>query len=202
MLIPLPDPFDDSGAWSRAAVLGEAAVPIVIRPAAGLRTCLERLITCSATPIGLVSLDYGTRAPAEVADEVRAWAALPVRGIFFDHAPASPYLVGPVMRAVKAARGAGLPTIVLNAGVPVDPIYRELEATICTFEGSWAEYLRRPSSAFAPGDGHVVIDVPTGELPVARAMVFARHAGLALTTDRAEAWWSNVETRPEPASAY
>lgn len=198
--MPLPDPLEDPAAWSRAAALGQAAVVIVARPANGLRNGLERLLSCGVTPIGLVRLDYATRPPAALVRDVAGWADLPVRGIFFDRAPASPYLVGPVVRAVRAAREAGLGTVVLNPGVPVDSIYRRLDATICTFEGPWQEYLTRPSDSFVSGDGHLVFDVPTGELPGARALVVARHAGLALATDRTRLW-SGLEMRPQFAAA-
>ncbi len=96
-------------------------------------------------------------------------------------------------RAVRAARRAGLNVVVLNPGVPVDPVYRRLDATICTFEGTWAEYLAghgRPGGAGGladgcrPGDGHLVYAVPTADLAAARALLAARRAGLVLVTDR------------------
>jgi hypothetical protein len=68
--------------------------------------------------------------------------------------------------------------IVLNPGVPVDPVYRRLDATICTFEGSWAQY-RRWDGGIA-GDGHLVYDVPAIQRDAAWALGVARRAGLVL----------------------
>ena len=54
------------------------------------------------------------------------------------------------------ARRAGLSTVVLNPGVPTDPLYRELGVAICTFEGSWPEYRRWSGEGAQPGDTLVV----------------------------------------------
>ena len=139
-------------------------------------------------PLGHVSLGYATRPLGDVLAEITHWAALPVRGVFLDHAPAGPYQVGPVVHAVRAARRSGLATVVLNPGIPVDPSYRRLEATICTFEGSWSAYLAWSGEGAVAGDGHLVFDVPRHEWEAARALIAARHAGLFLITDRHPAY--------------
>jgi hypothetical protein len=152
-------------------------------PNASLADGVRRLVHAGTDPLGRISLAFATRPLPDLLDEIKRWAALPIRGFFFDHAPSGPYQIGPVAQAVRTARRLGCPTIVLNAGTLVDPIYRSLPATICTFEGSWRQYLSRPPSG--TGDGHLVVDVPVGELPTARALVLARNASLFLVTDRA-----------------
>jgi hypothetical protein len=59
----------------------------------------------------------------DIIDEITWWTGLPVCGYFFDHAPTQPYQVGPLTRAIRVARRAGLGDFVLNPGMAVDPIY-------------------------------------------------------------------------------
>jgi hypothetical protein len=54
-----------------------------------------------------------------------------VDGIFFDQMPVSPFSIGPVAMAVRAARRAGLGPLVLKPIGHPDPLYRVLDATIC-----------------------------------------------------------------------
>jgi hypothetical protein len=186
-LVPLLDsPDRDPGPWAEAAARGAGAVAVMPTPADP--AAVGRLAAAGASPLGRVSLGYATRPLPDVFAEITEWSGLPVQGIFFDHAPAGPYQVGPVVQSVRAARRAGLTTIVLNAGIAVDPIYRGLGATICTFEDTWIEYLKRAGEPFAPGDGHLVLEVPEEELAVARAMVLARGANLSLVTQRTGAF--------------
>lgn len=190
-LVPLLDtPDRDPASWADAEARGRGALAVV--PASADPAAVGRLAAAGASPLGRVSLGYATRPLPEVFAEIQRWAALPVQGIFFDHAPAGPYQVGPVVQAARVARRAGLTTIVLNAGVAVDPIYRGLGAVICTFEDTWIEYLKRAGERFTPGDGHLVLDVPAEELPFARAMVLARGANLFLVTQRTGAFDSSA----------
>ena len=183
LLLPLPT-VADGVAWEVAAERGPDAVPVVGRvdTADDLRAALTTLIVARSRPLARVNLGYGTRPLDEILDEIAWWVELPVCGFFFDLAPSSPYQVGPVARAIRAARRDGLGLFVLNAGTVVDPIYRELPATICTFEGTWAQYRSRPAETFAPGDGHLVLEVPPGDLPLAHALTLARGAGLFVAT--------------------
>ena len=50
-------------------------------------------------------------------------------------------------------RRAGLARLVLNPGVPVDPMYRALDAAICTFDGPWFEYRDWSGEDAMAGDG-------------------------------------------------
>jgi hypothetical protein len=147
---------------------------------------IERLIGAGVQPLGYVSLAYATRPLPEILDDITRWALLPVLGVFLDHAPAGPYQIGPVVQAVRASRRCGLASIVLNPGGPVDPLYRRLGVTICTFEGSWERYAGGPLGAdeAEAGDGHLVFGVPPHEWDTARTLSRTRHAGLALITDR------------------
>jgi hypothetical protein len=179
-LLPLStDPADDPAGWAEAARPG--VVPLLRLEATGaLIPAIERMVARGARPLAQVSLGYATRPLAEILGEIAGWSALPIAGVFLDHAPAGPYQVGPVVYAVRAARRAGLRTIVLNPGVPVDPVYRRLDATICTFEGSWAQYRRWDGGT--PGDGHLVYDVPAAAHEAAWTLGVARRAGLVLVS--------------------
>jgi Spherulation-specific family 4 len=184
-LAPLPTPpVVDPVAWALAAAGGRRLVPVVdaVGDLDDLRAGLTRLIVARSRPLARISLGYGTRTLIDIRDEIAWWAALPVCGFFFDHAPTSPYQVGPLAQAIRVARRARLGDFVLNPGIPVDPIYRDLPATICTFEGTWTQYRGRPADSFVPGDGHLVLDVPESDLSLARSMALARGAGLFLAT--------------------
>jgi hypothetical protein len=87
-----------------------------------------------------------------------------------------------VALAVRVARRAGLSTVVLNPGVPTDPLYRDLGVPICTFEGSWVEYRRWSGDGARPGDGHLVHSVPVDALATAWALLRERRAGWGLVT--------------------
>lgn len=192
-LVPLlGTPRDDPDGWADAAAPDIDAVlamasPIIVNSGttrAEIVEGLERLVATGARPLGHVSLAFATRPLPAILDEIRHWATLPVIGMFLDHAPAGPYHLGPVVRAVRTARRLGLDPVVLNPGVPVDPAYRGIEATICTFEGSWAEYVERSAHhEFTPGDGHLVFNVPRTHWQTARALIASRRAGLLRVTD-------------------
>jgi hypothetical protein len=144
---------------------------------------LTQLASAGIPALGHVSLGYATRPAAEVRAEIAGWALLPVVGVFLDHAPAGPFHLGPVVRAVRLSRQAGLGVVVVNPGVAVDREYRRIEATICTFDGSWLDYLNLPADRTEPGDGHLVYGAP--DLAMVRDLATARGAGLLLATARA-----------------
>jgi hypothetical protein len=197
-IIPLDaGPTDDPSGWARATARGPERLAVLrlpepdldgSHPARWTRTAdaVVSLLIAGARPLGHISLGYAARDIAAVAADLDRWAALPVMGIFFDHAPAGTYHIGPVALAVRMARRIGLETVVLNPGVPVDPVYRRLDATFCTFEGSWRDYQDRPAADNEPGDGHLVYDTPRADWDAARALATARGAGLLLVTDAAQ----------------
>jgi hypothetical protein len=201
-LLPVPQrPADDPAAWDQAQSFGPGGVAVVgplvnDNGTAELVAGLARLSAAGVSALGHVSLGYAVRSPAEVYAEIAGWSVLPVTGIFLDHAPAGPFQLGPVVHAVRAARRAGLRTVVLNPGVQVDPVYRRIDATICTFDGSWREYAALPAGRCQPGDGHLVYGVP--DLAAVRALAVARGAGLLLATDRATPALGGPPSRSTP----
>jgi hypothetical protein len=195
-LLPLhASPQDDPLAWAEAAALGAGGVAVInlsgnalagSDPGARARLAegIDRLVAAGVEPLGQVSLGYATRPVVDLVGEITGWAVLPVVGIFLDHAPAGPFQIGPVALAARIARRAGLHRLVLNPGVPVDPMYRRLDLTICTFEGPWNEYRERSGEDTQAGDGHLVYRVPPREWDLARRLIAQRGAGLALVSER------------------
>ena len=191
ILLPLyTHPATDPGAWLAAAELGTEVVVVVNvhnGPGVEVETAYlsaTALLARGEVPmLGYVDLGYAARPLADILTDVQRWLRYPVRGIFFDQAPTSPFGAGPVALAVRVARRAGLPTVVLNPGVPTDTIYRELDAAICTYEGSWSDYRRWSGEGAMPGDGHLVYGVPIPEQEAAQDLLVQRGATFGLTTE-------------------
>jgi hypothetical protein len=179
-------PAADPAAWDAVAATG-GELTAVVRPD-GHDTdggaVLARLAISGVPVLGYVDLGWAARPVADLLDEVTRWVDEPVAGVFLDHAPTSPFSVGPVALAIRVARRAGLESVVLNPGVPTDPLYRTLPATICSFEGSWLEYQRWSAEGSEPGDVHLVHSVPAGEHAAARDLLDRRGAAAGLVTDR------------------
>lgn len=179
ILLPLyAEPMVDAVAW----LAGRLTV-VVGDP--GLSDAAERLTKAGLAVLGRVDAGFAAGPVADLLDEVESWAGCPVSGVYLDRVPTSPFCLGPVALAVRVARRAGLSTVVLNPGVPTDPLYRELAVPICTFEGPWGEYRRWSGDGSRDGDGHLVHSVPAGSLPAAWALLRERRAGWGLVTDRA-----------------
>jgi hypothetical protein len=136
----------------------------------------------TGVPLGRVDLGFGARHLDLIRAEVGMWAATNVSGIFFDQAPTSPYSVGPVAMAVRAARRCGFDTVLLNPGRPADSLYRGLGATLCTFEGSWAEYLEGTREGVRVGDANAVFGVPGEQLSACLDLMRGRGASWGLAT--------------------
>jgi hypothetical protein len=118
-----------------------------------------------------------------VLAEVEAWRSDGVSGLFLDRAPTGRRGVGPVALTMRLAARRGLHRVVLNPGGPPDPLYRELGARICTFDGPWSDYRCWPGDGDHLGDGHLVHGVPTTLLTAARRLMGRRGAGFGLATD-------------------
>ncbi|GAA0801179.1 spherulation-specific family 4 protein [Spirilliplanes yamanashiensis] len=164
--------------WAHPApgtVLDDSAWLVIDEP--------DTVVVPAAPALGRVDLDLGSRSLADVLTDIDAWAALDVAGIYLDRAPVNRYAIGPVALAVRVARRRGLHRIVLNPGAPTDPLYRDLEVRLCTFEGDWAAYQRWTGDGARPGDGHLVHGVPTALLTAARHLLARRGAGFGVATD-------------------
>jgi hypothetical protein len=187
ILLPLyAHPSADPAGW-RAAAAFDGALTVVVDaagpPDRALVEAVSGLTAAGAGVLGRVDLGFSTRPVADLLEEVRRWAGGPATGVFLDRAPTSPFCLGPVALAARAARRAGLANVLLNPGRPTDPAYRELGAAICSFEGPWQEYRRWSGDGSRPGDAHLVHSVPPGSLAAARARLRSRRAW-GLVTDR------------------
>jgi hypothetical protein len=133
-------------------------------------------------PLGHVDLAYATRPIEAIKADLDEWGTQAIGGIFFDQVPTSPYSIGPVAMAVRAARRLGFDTLLLNPGRPTDSLYRGLGATVCTFDGDWAAYQNGTGDGVRPGDGHVVGNVPADYLERCLDVMRARSAGWGIAT--------------------
>lgn len=152
----------------------------------------QRLLRAGINLLGYVDLGYGGRPIEHIHAELARWAGYPVRGVFFDHSPTSPYSIGPVAMAVRAARRTGFDTLLVNPGRPADSIYRGLGAVLCTFEGPWEEYLFGTPDGVRHGDTHLVYSVPVDRIARAHDLMRARGARFGLAT-------TQPSLRPVPA---
>jgi hypothetical protein len=196
-LLPLyAHPLDDPGAWTAAAG-ADRDVTVIVNVQDGpdreppgsdrepvYAATTDHLSAAGVPMLGYVDLGYATRAVADIVDDVARWADYPVDGVFFDQAPTSPFSIGPVALAIRVARRARVgDRIVLNPGVPTDPLYRDLGAQIVVYEGNWTDYLRWNGDGARPGDGHLVYGAPAAQFSTAERMLGERGAGFGLVTD-------------------
>ncbi|GAA0721750.1 hypothetical protein GCM10010199_28490 [Dactylosporangium roseum] len=190
-LLPLrAHPLARPHAWEIIAGHGPAftvVVDVAHGPGSGRdplwTAAMSRLDAAGTRLLGYVDVDYGTRPVSQIRADVYRWAGYPVRGVFLDRTPVSPYAIGPVAVAAQAATRAGLPDVVLNPGEPPDDAYRDLGIPVCVFDGSWREYRRWSCEGARPGDGHLVHAVPPWNLDEASRLQVARGAGFGLVTD-------------------
>jgi len=192
ILLPLyAHPGSAPDRWATVARAG-AGVLAVLNVAEGPGTgrdpgwtgAVSRLTDAGVAALGYVDLGFGVRPVREVRADVRRWAGYPVAGVYFDRAPSSPFLIGPVATAVSAAQRSGLHRILVNHGVVPDALYRTLGTQLCVFEDDWTALRDAPPDGALVGDGYLVHGVPAAELAVVEALLHARGAGAALVTDR------------------
>jgi hypothetical protein len=185
-------PLTHPEAWSAIEAVGVGAtvlLNIAAGPGSGLdptwTTATQRLLRAGVTMLGYVDLAHGARAIEQVRSELGRWSGYPIRGIFFDQAPTSPYSIGPVAVAVRAARRIGFDTLLVNPGMPTDSIYRGLGAVLCTFEGDWEEYQMGTLDGVRPGDAHLVYSVPGNRIATVYELMRERGARFGLATTEA-----------------
>jgi len=136
----------------------------------------------AGVPLGYIDLGFGSRPVEVVRAELADWSAQAVGGIFFDQVPTSPFSIGPVAMAVRAARRLGFDTVLINPGRPTDSLYRGLGATVCTFEGDWIDYQEGTPDGVRPGDGHVVHGVPAERTDACLDLMRGRGAAWGVAT--------------------
>jgi hypothetical protein len=132
--------------------------------------------------LGYVDVDYAGRPVTDVRNDVLAWRAYPVGGVFFDQAPSDLASLGWMTHAVATVRGR----IVLNPGVRPHPGYAALADLVCTYEGPWPRYRATPAEPDWPNAAHLVYDVPAADLTEATRRLHRRVAH-GLVTDLAGA---------------
>lgn len=174
----------DPGPAARPATPPGATILVTVDAVRDDDSIVARLAAADISLLGYVDLAYATRPPAELRAEVAHLAKAPLGGVFLDRAPTTPYAIGPVALAVRSARRAGLHSVIVNPGLPADPVYNTLGAAMCTFEATWSEYRRMPDDEFLPGGGHLVHGVPPGDLPASRELMRRRRAAFGFATDR------------------
>jgi hypothetical protein len=190
ILLPLyVHPSEHPTAWRAAQDSGAALTVVAANRHGGhdpeLVDAMANLAAAGVATLGYVDAGHSTRPVADLLSDVAAWVDYPAAGVFLDQVPTSPFSIGPVAMAARAARRAGLDTVILNPGAPPDPLYRDLGAAVCTFDGPWSEYRGWNVEGSRRGDGHLVHSVPADRLPQAWAMLRARGAGFGLASDLA-----------------
>jgi hypothetical protein len=185
-------PLTHPQAWSTTEAAGLGATVLLnidAGPGSGLdptwTAATQRLLRAGAAMLGYVDLAFGARPVEQVRSELGRWAGYPIRGIFFDQAPTSPYSIGPVAVAVRAARRIGFDTLLVNPGRPADSVYRGLGAVLCTFEGTWEEYQAGMPEGVRHGDAHLVYSVPPTRIRAAHELMRGRGARFGLATSEA-----------------
>lgn len=189
-LLPLHQhPLTHPEAWSTIEAVGVGATVLLnidTGPGRGIdptwATATQRLLRAGVAMLGYIDLAFGARAIEQVKSELARWNGYPVRGIFFDQAPTSPYSIGPVATAVRAARRVGFDRLLVNPGRPADSIYRGLGAVLCTFEGPWEEYRSGTPDGVRHGDAHLVHSVPVDQIGTAHELMRGRGARFGLAT--------------------
>jgi hypothetical protein len=210
-LLPLHlHPHAHPEAWSTIETIGVGMTVLLnidAGPGSGLdptwTAATQRLVRAGVGLLGYVDLAFGSRAPEQVNAELGRWSGYPVRGIFFDQAPTSPYSIGPVAVAVRSARRIGFDTLLVNPGRGTDSIYRGLGAVLCTFEGPWASYRNGTDPGVQPGDAHLVHSVPVEQIEACHELMRRRGAryGLATPDDTVNAGATRARAAQAPQYA-
>jgi hypothetical protein len=165
--------------WAAVAGPESAVTAVLDLPPAEIDDAVAALARAGVRMLGRVDLEHGERPVTALLEDVAGWARHPVAGLLLERCPAEAEELGAVALAVREARRLGLAEVLLNPGTHPHPRYRCLGTEIVGFAGSWLDYQRAQTR---PGDGHLVFDVPTALLPLARRLIALRGAGWALAT--------------------
>ena len=150
---------------------------------------IEALSAAGIRTVGYVDTDYGRRDPTDVGREVRTYRdRYGLQGVFMDQVSNGLDQLDHYAQCVVAARTAGAPFVVLNAGAEPHHGYIDLANVTVTFEGPWAEYVnlripdwvhRYPSSRFC----HLVHSLPRGRFADGLDLAAKQHVGSVFLTD-------------------
>jgi hypothetical protein len=195
LLIPLyVHPAEDPGAWHRLITAADRTYGVVINPGNGpggapdaaFVAAAGALRAAGARLLGYVDTDYGTRPPAEVAEDAllhREWYG--TDGCFLDRVSSAADALPAYRALVRGLRRRGSRSVVLNPGVHPAPGYARLADLVVTFEGSWSTYvsafsrpdwtLRLPPERFC----HLVYGVPEALAPLAVRTAHERGAAVS-----------------------
>lgn len=152
--------------------------------------------------LGYVDTDYGRREPSLIGQEVSTYRdRYGLNGVFMDQVPSGLDQLDHYAQCVVAARTAGSPFVVLNAGAEPHPGYVDLANVTVTFEGPWIDYkslrvsdwvYRFPASRFC----HLVHSMPRGAFAHGLELAARRHVGSVFLTDgRGSNPWDHVSPR-------
>ena len=180
------------GDWAALAAADVRLVVLNVADGPGVRP--DPAFTGVLAPLrdvaGYVDTDSGDRPKRAITADLaryRRWYPQ-VRAVFFDRVATGVERVGHYAGLARAARTAGLPTVVFHHGAHPDPAYAAHADLLGTFEGPWSAYRdlavpdwarRGPRERFL----HLVHTVPAPLLPVARRLATSRNAGAAYVTD-------------------
>ncbi|MQY12307.1 hypothetical protein SRB5_24400 [Streptomyces sp. RB5] len=193
LLVPLyVHPAVDPGAWRRLVDAAPLLYGVVLNaadgpgdaPDAGYPAAVGSLRRAGVRVLGYVDLAYGGRTAAEVGRDVRRhreWYG--AEGAFLDRATSGADRLPGARAAVRAARGEGARTVVLNPGVHPDPDYARAADVLVTFEGPWQTYTRLAVPSWtrrhrAERFCHLVHGVPDGLRDLVARLARQRGAGV------------------------
>ncbi|WP_367047032.1 spherulation-specific family 4 protein [Streptomyces sp. Je 1-332] len=214
LLVPLyVHPAVDPAAWQALVAAAPQLYGVVLNVADGpgaapdpaFAAASRTLRDAGVRVLGYVDTAYGERPLDAVTDELdrhRAWYG--VDGCFLDQVASGRRELRDCRRMVRALRGRGADTVVLNPGVHPAPGYARAADLLVTFEGHWTTYLgsfaapswtaRHPPEHFC----HLVYGVPPALARLAGRTAVQRGAGVHCAVPGAG---PNPWTQPPPAAA-
>lgn len=150
---------------------------------------IDALQAAGIRTLGYVDTDYGRREPAVIEQEAATYRQrYGLHGVFLDQVSSGLDQLDHYAQCVVAARTAGAPFVVLNAGSEPHPGYIDLANITVTFEGPWSEYQalrvsdwvrRYPAKRIC----HLVHSTPRDAFRRGLDLAAQRHVGSVFFTD-------------------
>ncbi|NKI44466.1 spherulation-specific family 4 protein [Streptomyces physcomitrii] len=194
LLVPLyVHPAVDPAAWESVAEAPSRMYAVVLNAADGpgsspdpaFAAAAGALRSAGVRVLGYVDTAYGRRPRREVLRDLerhRDWYG--TEGCFLDRTDPGASGLRACRGLIRAARGRGARTVVLNPGVHPAPGYARAADLLVTFEGHWSTYLgsftapdwttRHPPERFC----HLVYGVPPALAGLAARTARERGAGV------------------------